>query len=196
MALIFSGHFQVVALLANLGNKVDTLILVHTALLSEAQSVIEKYKLTLVQKNPKIYKNENIVLIISGIGKQNTIDAMEFIFKKYKIKKAINLGIAGCNNKNINIGELFCTNKTLEDIKFLDLQTVDTPKVQIKDIKNQTYLYDMEAKYFEKEVTKYIDKDDIYIFKVVSDWLDDTIPSKEFVKQLIRKNLKKLEKYL
>ncbi len=54
-----------------------------------------------------------------------------------------------------------------------------------------TPLVDMEAEYFLK-VTKGIKE--IYIFKIVSDHLDITIP-KEFVWKIIRNNLPKIEKY-
>ena len=166
--------------------------LIHTALLSEAQYLIEYLKLTLVQKNPKIYKNNTIVLVVSGIGKENTLKSLEIVFKSYDISKAINIGIAGCNNFFINIGELFCTNQELIDINYLNLITVDTPVSSCNS--KSTVLYDMEGRYFKEYALKYTK--DIYIFKVVSDHLEDTIPSKEFVKQLIKKNIKSISQWV
>ena len=167
--------------------------LIHTALLSEAQSIIERYKLKLVQKNPRLYTNETIILVVSNIGKENTINALKEVFSKYKIQKAINIGIAGCSSKNYNIADIFCTNKELENIKYMALVTVDNP--QVRSDKKEV-LYDMEAKYFEEICIKYISYQNIYIFKIISDYLDDAIPSKEFVKQLIKKNIKSLEKWI
>jgi poly(3-hydroxyalkanoate) synthetase len=50
----------------------------------------------------------------------------------------------------------------------------------------------MEAKYFKYFISNYLNEEDIYIFKVVSDHLDDKILSKEFIKQLIRESLKSI----
>jgi len=169
------------------------MVLVHTALLSEAQSIIENYKLNLLQKNPRIYTNDTILLVVSNIGKENTINTLEVVFNRYKIQKAINIGIAGSGTKKYNIGDIFCTNKKLSNIKHIKLTTVD--KVQIQSDEKEI-LYDMEAKYFEEICIKYLNKQDIYIFKIISDYLDDTIPSKEFIKQLIKKNIKSLEKWI
>ncbi len=162
------------------------MILIHTALLSEAQAIIEKFKLKKIDSNPKTYANNKILVIISGMGKEKTVNSLNSIFENYKITKAINIGIAGCNDTKIEIGSLFCTNKNLQNIKFMELKTVDKPQI----FKNtSSLLYDMEAKYFEEICKKYLDKETIYIFKVISDYLDDRIPSKEFVKKLIQKSL-------
>lgn len=169
--------------------------LIHTALLSEAQTIIETYRLELIEKNPRIYKKDDIVLVISGMGGDKTMEVLSPIFKTMKVTKAINIGIVGCGDESIKIGELFCTNHHLKDIKHKQLETVDTPVVKTKGMVLDT-LYDMEAKYFEDICSKYLEKKDIFIFKVVSDYLDDTIPNKEFVKQLIKKNIKSLKVWI
>ena len=167
--------------------------LIHTALLSEAQSIIETYKLELVQKNPKIYTNNTIVLVVSNMGKDNTTNTLKIVFDKYEITKAINVGIAGSGSKSYEIGSLFCTNKKLDGINSMTLKTVDEVQTTTDE---KEMLYDMEAKYFEEICLKNVDNKNIYIFKIISDYLDDTIPSKEFVKQLIKKNMKSLEKWI
>jgi len=167
---------------------------IHTALLSEAQTFIEKYKLTKVNSLPKIYANANIVVLIGGIGKENTVSSLKYIFENYTITKAINIGIAGCSDTTIEIGELFCTNRKLEDIEFLSCKTVDTPQLPSNVTPNT--LYDMEASYFLEIVKKYIDEKNIYIFKIVSDHLDSTIPKKEFVKKIIFDKFTQISKYV
>ncbi len=171
------------------------MILIHTALQSEAQYLIEYYKLKKKDLEYKAFSNEHILLLVGGMGKENTISSLSSIFDTFDIKKAINIGITGCSDNSIEIGELFCTNQQLEDIKFMNLQTVDTPQLPTSHLPLNT-LYDMEAKYFEDICLIYLEKKDIYIFKVVSDYLDNSIPSKEFVKQLIKKNIKSLEKWI
>ena len=117
------------------------MILIDTALLSEAQSVIEKYKLKLIQKNPRVYQNDKIVLVITGMAKDNTIDNLKYILSQYKISKAINLGIAGTNDTDIKIGTLFCTNQKLENIDYLELKTLNSAKTIFTDKKSYLYEY-------------------------------------------------------
>lgn len=167
--------------------------LIHTALLSEAQAIVERYNLQLIQKNPRVYKNHKIVLVVAGIGKDNTFKNLPFIFEEYKIDKALNIGIVGCSDESVEIGELFCTNKELDNIKTMKLETLDTPQVDSVDEK---LLFDMEAKYFNEIVSKNLDEKDVYIFKVVSDHLDDTIPKKDFVKKLIADRLEEIESWI
>lgn len=155
--------------------------LIHTALYYEAHPLIETYKLEKII-NKKEYKNDKIVLIISGIGENNTQKALESAYKKYNIKQAINIGIAGCKDKSIPLGTLFCTNKNLPNIPQATITTVEKPTNTIN-----TTLVDMESRAFfltckEKNIN-------FYILKVVSDYLDDTIPPKSFVINLIRDSL-------
>ena len=159
--------------------------LIHTAMLSEAQYIIEKLKLNLVSKNPKIYCSDNIVLVVLGIGKENTIKGLNLIFKQYQISKAINIGIAGCSDKKIEIGDIFITNKKLEDINYMKLQTVYTPKLSPNPYLLTPNLYDMEAKYFQEISNKYITQNNIFIFKVVSDHFQPHKITKDKTKSLI-----------
>jgi len=167
--------------------------LIHTSLRQEAKPIIEYFKLQCIQTKPhKIYTKENIVLIISGMGKDKTSLHVKDVFKNYNIDKAINIGIAGCKDKDIAIGSLFCTNQTLDFIETASLTTVDVPLDNDKDLK--TTLVDMEAQSFISTCKEFLDIKDIYILKVVSDHLDTTIPKKEFVWKIIERNLKNISK--
>lgn len=169
-------------------------VLIHTALLPEAQYLINFYKLTQdnAVQNFKLFTNDKIILIVSGIGKENTINALNFIFENYKIKKAFNIGIAGCSDSSIKIGTLFCTNRLLFNINFASITTVDEPLDSDENL--ETLLVDMEAKYFNEICSKNIK--DIYIFKIVSDHLDLEIPKKSFVIELIKNSLEKWKTFL
>jgi len=168
-------------------------ILIHTALFAEAKSIIEHFKLQCLQTKPyRIYTKEDIVVIVSGMGKEKTSLHVKDVLKKYDIKKAINVGIAGCKDKDIEIGSLFCTNHRLDFINYANLTTVDKP---LNDKRNlQTTLVDMEAESFISTCKEFLDIKDIYILKVVSDHLSTTIPKKEFVWKIIEKNLKSISK--
>jgi nucleoside phosphorylase len=173
--------------------------LIHTALLCEAQSLINFFKLEIdttvknLPKYSKLYINNEIILIVSGIGKENTIKALTFVFETFKIKKAINLGIAGCGDSSIKIGTLFCTNKLLPNINFAPITTVDKPLECDSEL--ETLLVDMEAKYFI-EVSKEYNISNTYIFKVISDYLDLEIPKKAFVLELMQNNFAKWKIYI
>lgn len=163
--------------------------LIHTALLPEAKPIINYYKLVLDEEinQYKVYKNKNIILIVSGIGKVKTKSALRFVLDRFEIIKAINIGIAGCKDESIQIAEFFCTNKQLNNINHTTLTTVDEPL----DDKNklQTTLVDMEAEYFLEILDNRFE--DIYVLKIVSDYLSKEIPKKGFVYDIINKSLKK-----
>ncbi len=165
-------------------------ILIHTALFAEAKTIIEFFKLQCLQNKPyKIYAKDDILLVVLGMGKDNTVKIKE-LFENYDIKRAINVGIAGCKDTNVEIGSLFCTNHKLTDIKSASLTTVDKPLSNPKKL--DTMLVDMEAKTFLHVSKQYLHAKDIYILKIVSDHLDTTIPKKEFVWKIIEKNLKNI----
>jgi len=162
------------------------MILVHSALQCEAQCIIEKNKLQKTNSNPKIYSNDTVIVLIGGVGKENTLKNLEYIFNTYSITKAVNLGIAGCSDLNIPIGSVFsCLNK-LHNITFKELQTVNTPQIINH---NTNFLYDMEGKYFLQISQRFLDGKNINIIKVVSDHLNDTIQNKDTIKNLICKNI-------
>ncbi len=164
------------------------MILIHTALLCEAQTFIDKYKLKKINSTPKVYLNKNIIILVSGIGGINTTNSLKYIFVNYKISSAINIGIAGCSDKSIIIGALFCTTNNIKNINYMKLATVDTPQIDISLGYTDYCLFDMEGSYFYDVCLKYLDSDHIYVLKVVSDHLNDTILSKEATKKLIYKS--------
>ncbi|RXJ68881.1 nucleoside phosphorylase [Halarcobacter ebronensis] len=174
--------------------------LIYTALLPEAQPLINFLKLKEdnsvrnLSLNFKLFKDEDkkYLLIVSGIGRNNCLKSLDFVYNNYEIKKAINIGIAGCCDSSIKIGTLFCTNKLLPNINFASITTVDAPLQSDENL--ETLLVDMEAKYF-LEISKKYCKDN-YCFKVVSDYLDIQIPKKSFVIELIEKCKKQWKDYL
>lgn len=156
--------------------------LIHTALLCEAMPIIERLKLKKSKKN--LYQNGDILVAISGIGRKKTAICMREILSDFHIDKAVNIGIAGCANKEIKIGELFCINKEFKNIPKTTLVTVDEPTMCI-----DATLVDMEAEAFERVCTEF--GVECVVFKVVSDYLDSKIPQKAFVSRLIKESLDK-----
>ncbi|MBD3840455.1 MAG: hypothetical protein IE909_00980 [Campylobacterales bacterium] len=169
------------------------MILIHSALQCEAQIFIEKLKLRKISSNPKIFANNSHIVLISGIGKENTVSALTNLFNSHKIDRAINIGIAGCNDFEVSIGSCFCTTPYPKEFEYLPLITSNS----VVNSTNEIYgcLYDMEGKYFLDVVSNYLNGEKIYIFKVVSDHLDCKKITKEFVKTLMVQNYNQLEKY-
>ena len=169
--------------------------LIHTALLCEAQTFIEIYKAKKINSTPKIYQKDNIIICIGGVGKENTLNSLKYVFNNYTVQKAINIGIAGIADTNIPIGTLFCTTHTLDKIKKLPLISVNTPQRQ-ENNHQKDHLYDMEGNHFLNYCTKYINKDNIYIFKIISDHLTYIKLNKEITKQLILAKKNILQNYI
>ncbi len=156
--------------------------LIYTALLCEAMPIVQKIKLQKIAKN--LYQNKSVVLLVGGIGEKNTKKSLQDFFNTHEVKFAINIGIAGCKDKNIKIGELFCINKSFKNIPMTTITSVQKPTKHIN-----TTLADMEAKFFIHECKQR--KIEYLVFKIVSDYLDEAIPKKEFVSSLIQKSLDK-----
>ncbi|WP_419770632.1 MAG: nucleoside phosphorylase [Candidatus Marinarcus sp.] len=167
---------------------------IHTALLAEARPLIDTLKLIQNQQHTFIYENETHVLIVSGMGKTQTIEKLTYIFENFNITKAINIGIAGCRDESIAIGTLLCTSHALLKIPQATLTTVDKPLSDITALTTQ--LVDMEAQYFHYVAQKHLPTSEIYVFKVVSDYLDTSIPKKSFVIELVQNSLKQLKEFL
>jgi nucleoside phosphorylase len=169
-------------------------ILIHTALLCEAQPFIDYYKLKKTNLVPTLYENDNMIVAVLGMKKNQTKKHLAEIFTRFSIKKAFNIGIAGCSNTHIPIGALFCTTHTLSTIEKVDITTVNEPLNDVSQLK--TLLVDMESSVFLDTATMHLNKTDCFVFKVVSDYCESKIPKKSFVTQLIFKNLPIIKEYL
>lgn len=168
-------------------------VLIHTALFPEAKPIIQYFNLiqNKLYEPLKIYENEKYILVVCGMGIKKTNEILPFIFEKFNIQKAINIGIAGCKDKNINLGSLFCCNKDLESISYATITTVNTP-LDDSSLLNTT-LVDMEADAFLNNAKLNLKDEDIFVFKIVSDYLSKEIPDKSFVYNSIKKSIPKWE---
>jgi nucleoside phosphorylase len=168
--------------------------LIHTALIYEARPLIQTLKLRQNTLLPTIYENDMYILVVSGIGKNNTTESLETLFKKQAFKRAVNIGIAGCKEKEIPIGTLFCTNQQLKTVPNATISCVTEPL----DAKSSlsSLLVDMESDAFLEVCTKYLPQNECFVFKVVSDYCNSDIPKKSFVIDLIQKQIKTIKEFL
>jgi hypothetical protein len=174
----------------------DKLTLIYAALKSEAQGVIEKLRL---RKNPTydgVSEGAGIVLLRGGVGEAATKRALESILKsrRWSIGRAVNIGIAGCSDRSVPVGSLFCCNRRLPEIAYMPLRSVAAPRSSHEG--EEATLYDMEAEHFTKAVRPFVPEDEIYLFKVVSDHLDGFDLSRDEVKNIIAKSVERWRKYL
>jgi len=142
------------------------------ALKAEAQAFVDKYKL-------KNYKNENISVVITGMGKENMeISTCQVLKEMTQHDKIVNVGICGASKKYA-IGELIDGCKT--EICCIDYEADD----------GEFDIVDMESDGFF-EATKGIKNR--YMFKVVSDHFEPHKITKDLAKKLIFENIDEIMK--
>jgi len=85
------------------------------ATMLEAKPFIESIPLERVEKKPfSLYKNKNMFLILSGIGKANAAMATAYVCQKLKPGCIFNLGAAGATDFTYPLGEIFHVVKVFE----------------------------------------------------------------------------------
>ena len=179
------------------------------ALHAEAKPLIEHYQLTLTDNKNKIYTNETIALIISGMGPTNAIIATTLLGAMYHPKIFINIGIAGAANNEYSLEDVYLINKIYDiqnnryyfpDILYdlnlheSDITTSPTPIEESSLI--QTNLVDMECSGFFIAASRFVTNERIFAIKVVSDFLVNTILDKEYISKLISLTIKTVDKIL
>ncbi|MGD2169733.1 MAG: hypothetical protein PVI40_05795 [Chlamydiota bacterium] len=184
------------------------MILLTTATEIEARAIIQKLKLKKLQ-DPyfSIWQNEEVILIITGIGKVKTASAIAYVFAitKSSIKAAINFGLAG--HKHLDPGLVFLAHKIMDftngksfypgiSFSFKDitspLTTFDLPYT-FYEIDSG---YDMEGVAFFETCLQFLPLDVIHCLKTVSDSAKNPLPpklDKNFFLYLMKASLSSLE---
>jgi len=165
-----------------------------TALKSEAKPIIEFLKLQKIDdKKFQIFSNEDTTLIISNIGKINSAIATTYLNPTSE-DNIINIGICGATDKKVSTLHKIkkIIDKSSQKVIHLkdngeSLTCVDTPQNSPNDFKNQ--LIDMESFGFYLSAKKFVNKENIQIFKIVSDKISDTILTPQEVEKLIKPHL-------
>jgi len=111
-------------------NSVTALIM---ATLMEAKPFVLGMSLTQLTNRPfKVFKNDNIILVISGIGKANAGMAAMYCNMTFEPACIINLGAAGGLDNQYPLGEIRHINKVIEPDR--PLFNSDEPRTFIPDI--------------------------------------------------------------
>ena len=181
------------------------------ALHAEANPIIEALNLKQTQKKPfSLYENKSIKLIISGIGNINASSATTYLLTKYHSSAKdiiINIGICSTYHEDERIGTLYeidkiihaSTNKVyhLNKKNYLTQTALLTSFATPQSKKHPKYhLADMESIGFYLASKKFMKYENIYLFKIVSDHLNDEILKHQEVETMIEKHLPLFHKLL
>jgi adenosylhomocysteine nucleosidase len=93
----------------------DIVTTIVMATMLEAKPFVLGMSLRQTEKVPfRLFQNEAVLLIISGIGKANAAMATAYVCLKYKPLCIFNLGAAGTTHSGYDLGEIFHIQKIVE----------------------------------------------------------------------------------
>ena len=170
-----------------------------SAFYKEVAPLIKHYKLKKENTPFEIFKNDEIIVIISGIGKINSAIATTYLLSNYKIDFIINFGIAG--SSQFEVGEMFLINKINKNLypdvlyhhPFNESEIICSDEI-ITD--GEFRLVDMESEGFLKASTKFLPLENIFIIKIVSDNLVCFRPDDNFMDNLISPHLQNITSFI
>lgn len=184
------------------------MICIVTALSFEAQPLIEHYNLTNIENSYfRIYKSEDIMLIISGVGKLRSAVATTYVLSQIENidrAAAINIGLCGAYNRDYAIGTPILINKIADmdtgyeyfpDILFSHDMIEGELETHAKAVsrggnaktneKQGKRFVDMEAAGFFEAASSFLPPHRISCIKIVSDYLEgERIHRKDVVKAI------------
>jgi len=180
----------------------------------EARAIIKYLDLKKTTDRPfETYQNEEVHLVISGVGKINVAGATSYLLKDTlrglnHSDYVINLGICGSLNNKFNVGDLVLVNKVVDyerkrkyytdilvkhNLKEGSIQSIDTLNV---DYEFEEDLVDMESSAFFQIASKFLNVHQIYVIKVVSDKVSKNQPlerlTNKYIDELIRGKLEEI----
>lgn len=180
------------------------MIFMCTAMYCEAEPFIKQLNLKKDFESHKfeIFKNDEITLIITGIGKIKAAVAVTYLFSKYNTKNSdlfINIGVCGAKNEDMAIGTVFLCNKIIEnDTKktfytemifrhSFEEASIETCSLVInnEETKLDGSLIDMEASAIYEAALVFLKTHQIFFIKVASDNLKSDRFSNDSISKLI-----------
>ena len=167
------------------------MLYIVTALKSEAQAFVDRYKLTKTKLSEfSVFYNENMKLIVSGIGVTNSAHATQAFINQYDITDEdiyLNIGICGASNK-YQLGTLLEIGNLTYNTNTLALQSSSDITLTCLDEEANNDLFDivdMESFGFYDAVIHSPAIKNYHILKVVSDHFEPQTITKELTKSLI-----------
>ncbi|CDF58416.1 Spore photoproduct(EC:) [Thermobrachium celere] len=181
------------------------MLYISTALYIEAQEFIKKLNLKRDNSITKfeVFKNEDVLLIITGVGKVKSAVAVSYLLSKYDIKENdlfINIGVCGCRDRNVQFGEIFICNKILDnDTKYTyypDMllahpfkeASIETFSRKVAEEEVEAELVDMESSALYQAASLFFQPHQIIFLKIVSDYLNPDIIDNKHIINIIERN--------
>ncbi|MFL0196558.1 hypothetical protein ACJDU8_13475 [Clostridium sp. WILCCON 0269] len=192
------------------------MVFIVTALYCEAKPFIDGFALKKYSSINKVqvFKNEEIVLVITKGGAINTACSCIHVIDKFEANAYdtfINIGICGSKYKSVEIGTAVLCNKITENTSdkdfypdmvfkhpFREGHLESFPKiVKEHDFKNiQGHFVDMEGAAFFQAVSMFIPPHRIHCLKVVSDYLNSNSLTASQVTDLIYGNSEEICRWI
>ena len=170
------------------------MLYIITALKSEAQAYVDKYKLSKSKlKEYLLFSDENIILIVSGMGVVNARLATQTLINQYDITDDdiyLNIGVCGANSK-YNIGSLLeIGSLSYNGINYVFKNSLEKITCVDEVISKDLYkVVDMESYGFYDAVIHNPAIKNFHICKIVSDHFEPEKVTKDGTKKLISKNI-------
>lgn len=178
------------------------MIYICTSMYFEASPFIKNLNLKKDSKINKfeIFKNDEIILIITGVGKIKAAIAVSYLLSKYEPCASdlfINVGICGAK-KDMTIGNAYICNRIIENdtkktfypdmlfkhpFKEADVETCSN--IVNSDKKLEGQLIDMEASGIYQAALVFFETHQIFFIKIASDYLEAKNLSQAVVIKLV-----------
>lgn len=190
----------------------DHMLYIVTALYNEAKPLIEWYNLKRDMSDAvfQVFSNNDINLIITGVGKINSAIGTAHLLSTKPVSKEdsiVNIGI--CGSLTGNLGEIYIINKVKDHETGKDFYPDVLLKHPFCEASIETFSYpltdrsqlledlcDMEGSGFFQAASKYLDVHRICIIKIVSDRLDTKLIDKRFIEKLIKEKMPLIDSFL
>ena len=199
-------------------------VLLCTALYQEAEPIIKQLglKKDLACHCFQIFKNEKVILLITGTGKLKAAIGVTYLLTNYSCSKEdllVNIGLAGVTDKTVPKGTIYMVNKLTDhdtgrtyypdmiykhQFNELQLETYSKVVTQLENELalaiskgNQKHtLIDMEATGVYEAAAVFLEVQQLIFVKVVSDHLNQTEISADEIKEYMSNAAKKIDAWL
>lgn len=192
------------------------MLYIITAIAGEAIPLIHAFKLKkdITYTKFDLFKNDEIKLIVTGIGKVKSAIATTYLLVKDNPRSGdhiFNIGVCGSSNENYKIGQIFLINKITDassgknfypeavfkhNLPEDHLITFDKPVKKSTMTNLPSCLVDMEASGYYEASSLYFQSHRIHILKIVSDYLKGEKLTSAFVQSLMEKSIPTIENIL
>jgi adenosylhomocysteine nucleosidase len=192
------------------------LFYITTALYSEAKPFIEHFRLKKIHETSRfqVFANEEMTLILTGVGIFSSAIATAHVLTLFRARPddlLINVGICGTPHDHLPIGQALLCNKIIHhetgqtfypdilvqhDLKECTLETFSHPVRREMRSSVQGDVVDMEGYACCAAASTFLAPHQIYVVKVVSDFLDESEVTPHTVSRCIGDNIPAIERLM